>query len=115
MEYKEDNNGGGGGGVSDDDDDDDDDDDGDDDGDDDDDDDDDDFDKMQILWPVDETIDHLVSGCPELAKTEYFHRHNKAAAYMHRKICKEFGIALKERWYEHEPKTVTKKDSVTIL
>ena len=35
---------------------------------------------------------------------------------MHWKICKEFGIEVKERWYaEHEPKAVTKKDSVTIL
>ena len=60
-----------------------------------------------------ETIDHLVSGCPELAKTEYTRRHNKAAAPMHWKVCKEFGIEMKERWYEHEPKrTVTKNDSV---
>ena len=31
------------------------------------------------------------------------------------KICTEFGIEVKERWYEHEPKTVTENDSVTIL
>ena len=34
---------------------------------------------------------------------------------MYWKICKEFGIEVKERWCEHEPKTVTEKDSVTIL
>ena len=34
---------------------------------------------------------------------------------MHWNICKEFGIEVKERWYEHEPKAVTEKDSVTIL
>ena len=34
---------------------------------------------------------------------------------MHWKICKEFGIKVKERWYEHEPKTVTENDRVTIL
>ena len=28
-----------------------------------------------------ETIDHNVSGCPELAKAEYIQRHNKVAAY----------------------------------
>ena len=60
-----------------------------------------------------ETIDHLVSGCPELAKTDYIHRHNKAAAHMHWKVCKECGIKVKERWYEHEPKrTVAENDSV---
>ena len=34
---------------------------------------------------------------------------------MHWKICKEFGIEVKERWYEHEPMAVTGKDSITIL
>ena len=34
---------------------------------------------------------------------------------MHWTICKELGIEEKKRWYEHEPKTVTENDSVTIL
>ena len=68
---------------------------------------------MQTLC-FNEVIDHLVSGCPELAKTEYIHRHNKAAAHMHWTICKEFSIEVKERWYEHEPMAVTEKDSITI-
>ena len=71
--------------------------------------------KCRLCGRFDYTIDHLVSGCPELAKTEYIHHHNKAAAHIHWKICKEFGIEVKERWYEHEPKTVTENDSVTIL
>ena len=54
--------------------------------------------KYRLCGCFDETIDHLVSGCPELAKTEYIRCHNKAAAHKHWKICKEFGI-----------------DSVTIL
>ena len=47
--------------------------------------------KCRLCGRFDETIDHLVSGCPELAKTEYIHRHNKAAAHMHWKIYREFG------------------------
>ena len=39
--------------------------------------------KCKLCGHFDKTIDHLVSGCPELAKTEYIHRHNKAAAHMH--------------------------------
>ena len=27
------------------------------------------------------TVDPIISGCPELAKTDYLERHNKAAAY----------------------------------
>ena len=34
---------------------------------------------------------------------------------MHWKICKWFGIEVKERWYEHDPKTVTENNSVNIL
>ena len=71
--------------------------------------------KCTLCGLFDKIIDHLVSGCPELAITEYIHRHNKAAADMHWTICKEFGIEVKERWYEHEPKTVTEKDSISIV
>ena len=71
--------------------------------------------KCWLCGRFDETSDRLVSGCPELARTEYIHRHNKAAAHMQWKICKEFGIEVKERWYEHEPNTVTENESVTIL
>ena len=71
--------------------------------------------KCRLCGHFDKTIDHLVSGCPELAKTKYIHRHNKAAAHMHWKIFKEFGIEVKEWWYEHEPRAVTKNDRVTIL
>ena len=71
--------------------------------------------KCRLCGRFGETIDHLVSGCPELAKTEYIHRQHKTTAHMHWKICREFGIEVKERWYEHEPKAVTEKESVTIL
>jgi len=39
--------------------------------------------KCRLCGHFDETIDHLVSGCPEQAKTKYMHHHNKAAAHMH--------------------------------
>ena len=33
----------------------------------------------RICGQSQETIDHIVAGSPELAKTEYLHRHDKAA------------------------------------
>ena len=36
------------------------------------------------------TIDHLISGCPTLAKTEYVNRHNRVGTYIHWKICKYY-------------------------
>ena len=37
-----------------------------------------------------------------MVKTEYIHCHNNAAAHMHWKFYKEFGLEVKERWYKHE-------------
>lgn len=69
----------------------------------------------RICGQFQETIDHIVAGCPELAKTEYLHRHDKAASYLHWNICKELNINVEEKWYEHEPQTVTERDNITIL
>ena len=68
----------------------------------------------RICGQFQETIDHLVSGCPELAKTEYIQRHNKAAAYLHWVICKHYNIKVQDKHYEHEPAAVTEK-TATIL
>ena len=37
----------------------------------------------RICHKHEETVDHIISGCPKLAKTDYPERHNKAAAYIH--------------------------------
>ena len=56
-----------------------------------------------------------MAGCPELAKTEHLHRHDKAASYLHWNICKEVNINVEEKWLKHEPHTVTEKDNITVL
>ena len=62
-----------------------------------------------------ETTDHILSGCPEFAKIDYIQRHNKAAAYIHWKTCHHYNIQVLDKWYEHEPATVTENKEVTIL
>ena len=62
-----------------------------------------------------ETIDHLVSGCPILALKEYLIRHNKVAKYIHWKLCQNYGIQVQENWYEHEPAPVMENNQATIL
>ena len=64
-----------------------------------------------------ETVDHIVSGCEVLAKTEYISRHNNAAAYLHWSICKDHDIEVANKWYEHEPETVmhNKDNNITIM
>ena len=69
----------------------------------------------RICNSYEETIDHTVSGCPELAKTEYIQRHNKAAAYIHWKTCQHYNIQVSDKCYEHEPPMVTENKEATIL
>ena len=71
--------------------------------------------QCRICGKHEESIDHIISGCSELAKTEYIQRHNKAAAYLHWKICREYKIKTADKWYEHQPGTVTGNDEITIL
>ena len=40
----------------------------------------------RICHKHEETVDDIISGCPELAKTDHLERHNKAAAYIHWKV-----------------------------
>jgi hypothetical protein len=63
----------------------------------------------------DETIDHLTSGCPILAKNEYLMRHDKVYTHLHYSICKVLGIETTDKWYKHLPKPVYKEGDVTVL
>ena len=45
----------------------------------------------------DESVHHIVSGCPVPAKDEYLHRHDKAAAHIHWNICKQYNLSATEK------------------
>ena len=62
-----------------------------------------------------ETIDHIVAGCPVLANTEYIQRHDKAAGYLHWRICKHYHFPTADKWYEHKPEKVTENEAATVL
>ena len=62
--------------------------------------------KCRMCSQHEETVDHIVSGCEVLAKTEYISRHNNAAAYLHWSICKDHDIEITDKWYQHAPETV---------
>ena len=69
----------------------------------------------RICTKQQETIDNLISGCPELAKVEYTQRHNNVTSYIHWGICKHYNIEVRAKYYEYEPKTVTENNEVIIL
>jgi hypothetical protein len=48
--------------------------------------------RCRLCKEYDETIDHLISGYPTLAKNEYIIRHDKVCTHLHYSICKKLGI-----------------------
>jgi hypothetical protein len=74
--------------------------------------------KCRLCQQHDETMDHIISTCPILAKEQYVKRHDRVGAQIHFNICKETGVQLdKKQWYEHVPKSVVTnhEGKVTIL
>ena len=45
--------------------------------------------KCRLCQQFDETIDHIISACPTLAKEQYTKRHDRVCAQLHFNICKE--------------------------
>ena len=73
--------------------------------------------KCRMCSQHEETVDHIVSGCEVLAKTEYISRHNNAAAYLRWSIWKDHDIEITDKWYQHAPETVmhNKDSNITIM
>jgi hypothetical protein len=45
--------------------------------------------RCRLCKEYEETTDHLISGCPTLAKNEYIIRHDKVCTHLHYSICKK--------------------------
>lgn len=74
--------------------------------------------KCRICKEMEETVEHIISGCPILAQNEYIERHNKLCNALHFSLCKHFKCSTKAtKWYDHQPESVTTSDDdqVTIL
>eukprot|EP00957_Ditylum_brightwellii_P057355 4349336-Ditylum_brightwellii.AAC.1 len=51
----------------------------------------------------DETTRHIVSGCSNLAGSEYTQHHNEVAQYVHWNLLMEHGTPITPQWYRHSP------------
>jgi hypothetical protein len=71
--------------------------------------------KCQLCKQHEETINHLISECPILAKNEYLMRHDKVCTNLHYSICKSLGIDTTDKWYKHMPNPVYEEGVVTVL
>jgi hypothetical protein len=52
--------------------------------------------KSRLCQKFDETIDHIISVYPILAKEQYIKRHDRVSAQLHFNICKRTGVQLKK-------------------
>jgi len=50
--------------------------------------------KCRLCQQFDETIEHIISACPILAKEQYIKRQDRVCAQLHFNICKETGVQL---------------------
>ena len=71
--------------------------------------------KCRLCHEFDESVEHIVSGCPVLAKKEYLERHDKALIYVHWNICNYYQIDVPNKWYDHKPEKVVEGKDATIL
>ena len=68
--------------------------------------------KCRMCGKVDETVNHIISECNMVAQREYKRRHDCVGRKI---LCRKYGLAASERWYEHQPETVTDNDSCKLL
>jgi hypothetical protein len=71
--------------------------------------------RFRLCKEYEETIGHLTSGCPILAKNEYVIIHDKVCRHLHYSICKTLSIETTENWYCHIPKPVCQHEDITVL
>jgi len=71
--------------------------------------------KSLLCKQHEETIDHLTSGCPILAKNEYLMRHDKVCTHLHYLICKVLGTENTHKLYTCITKSVCEDRNVTVL
>ena len=57
-----------------------------------------------------ETVIHLSSSCPVLAKSKYSTQHDIVGKHIHWLLLKKYRIPTENKWYSHAPNIVTERD-----
>ena len=68
-----------------------------------------------VCRKVDESIDHIVSGCSKLAQKEYKRRHKNLGKIVHWKLVRKSNFEARDKWYEHELESVLENEDYKIL
>ena len=70
---------------------------------------------FRVCGKVDESTDHIVSGCSKLGQKEYKRRHDNLGKRVHWKLARKCNFKAGDKWYEHEPENVLENDDYKIL
>ena len=69
----------------------------------------------RVCRKVDESIDHIVSGCSKLVQKECTRRHDNLGKIVHWKLARKCNFEAGDKWYEHEPENVLENEDCKIL
>jgi hypothetical protein len=69
--------------------------------------------RMCGMFP--ETVQHVVCGCPQLAKVEYLVRHDRMGKTIHWALARKWGFETQEKYYNHTPERVLENRECKIL
>ena len=69
----------------------------------------------RVCRKVDKSINHIVSGCSELAQKEYKRRHDNLGKTVHWKLARKYYFEAGDKWYGHEPESVLENEDYKIL
>jgi len=75
------------------------------------------YSKCRLCQQFDETIDHIISACPILAKEQYIKRHDSVCVhnYTSTYATRQGYNWTKKRWYEHVPKSIETRQGNHIV
>ena len=62
-----------------------------------------------------EIVEHLVSGCTQLASMQYKTRHDNVAKCLHCLLCGKYDMQREHHWWKHNPASVVENNSVKSL
>ena len=71
--------------------------------------------KCRFCDKFEETVDHLLCGCPIMTSNEYLQRHDRVGQYTHWKIFQHYNAPYAKNQYKHKPPKVVETESATIL
>ena len=69
----------------------------------------------RVCRKVDESIDHIISGCSKLVQKEYKRRYDNVGKIVHWKLARKCNFEAGDKWYEHESESFLENEDYKIL